>query len=104
MAAEAVQLPLFTAALARLDEGKQLEIDFAIYAIEDDPEWGAPDRFLAPADSPYHGYIVDLSVSGFAIVYKVVDQGAAVELWYLHEMPENPGAQPGPRPDRPPMM
>lgn len=88
MAAEAVSSPSFQAAFDALDpDGKQIEVDFAIYALEDNPGWG-DWRFLAPASSQFHGFMLDLSVDGYAIVYKLVDGMAAIELWYLHELPE----------------
>lgn len=87
MVAEAVSFRPFREALAALDDGKQIEVDFAIYAIEDDPSWGLRNRMLASADSGYSGFIADLSVDGWAIIYRIEDQGAAVELWWLVELP-----------------
>jgi hypothetical protein len=46
-----------------LDNGKPVEIDFAIYALQEDPGWGNW-RFLAPADSQFRGYMFDLSIDG----------------------------------------
>ena len=46
----------------------------------DAPTWTAGSRFIAPAESRWHGYIVDLSAQPYAIVYRVVDGGAAVEV------------------------
>jgi hypothetical protein len=44
----------------------------AIHAIAAQPAWGdSPTRFLAPAHSPNSGLIVDLSVRGWSIVYRV---------------------------------
>ena len=69
-----------------MDPGKQIEIDFAVYEIEANPGWG-PNRFVAPSTSQFSGLIADLSVDGWAIIYKSVDHGATVELWYLVELP-----------------
>lgn len=56
-------------------------LETAIAEIERDPSWGAgPPRYLAPATSPNSGYIVDLSVQTWGIVYRVVDKGATVEI------------------------
>lgn len=56
-------------------------LEAVIEDIEADPAWGAtPTRFLAPADSPHTGYIVDLSARGYAVIYRIVDRGAAVEV------------------------
>jgi hypothetical protein len=50
-------------------------------AIEEDHTWGGkPARFIAPADSPHSGHIVDLTVGGYAIVYRPVDGGAHIEI------------------------
>lgn len=108
MAAEAVWSREFRQAFDALDEGKRVEVDFAIYAIEEDPAWEGEGRKLAPADSPYSGKIADLTVDGYVIVYQVVDKGAAVELWYLYELPSSgrPVKRPKPptRPGDVPMM
>lgn len=105
MAAEAVSSESFQAAVDALDPGKQIEVEFAIYAIEDHPDWG-DDRYVAPADSPYSGYMIDFSVTGYGIVYRIVDKGAAVELWLLYPLPGLPSGR-APRPRRtgpPPLM
>jgi hypothetical protein len=86
VAAEAVSSREFKEGFDRLEEGKQIEVDFALYAIEEDPRW-KPGRYVAPADSPYNGFVTDLTVDGYAIVYRVVDQGATIEIWYLHDLP-----------------
>ena len=81
VAAEAVLSRQAREAIESLPAGTRGAVERAIRAIERDPSWGArPARFLAPADSRHHGYIVDLSVAGWAIVYRVVDRGAAVEI------------------------
>ena len=49
---------------------------------------------LATALSPWSGFMVDLNVDGYAIVYKVADHGAAVELTYLYEMPGSKADRP----------
>lgn len=57
------------------------ELEAAIAAIEDDPNWGArPSRYLNPGSSANSGYIIDLSVRTWGIVYRTVDHGAAVEI------------------------
>ena len=96
MPAEAISGHSFADAVDALDPGKRIEVEFAIYAIEDDPSWRPPDRHIAPADSPYHGFMADMSVDGYVIIYKSVDHGAAVELWYLYELPDSRGTR-GPR-------
>jgi hypothetical protein len=105
LAAEAVASRDFQAAVDALDEGKRTEVEWAIYAIEDDPAWGAaPDRFIAPADPPFSGFIIDFSVEGYGIVYRIVDHGAAVELWYRFPMPGPPRRDRGRPSASPPMM
>jgi hypothetical protein len=93
VAAEAVSSQEFSRALAALDEGKQIEVDFAVWAIEDDPGW-RENRYLAPAGSPYSGFIADITVDGYVIVYRVVDGGATVELWQLYEVPGSRASRP----------
>jgi hypothetical protein len=108
VAAEAVWSREFRRAFDALDEGKGIEVDFAIYAIEEDPAWDGEGRKLAPADSPYSGKIADLTVDGYVIIYQVADKGAAVELWYLYELPgtARPATRrkPPTKPDDAPMM
>lgn len=88
-----------------LDEGKEFEVTWAIDEIEQDPSWGGgPARFLGPADSVYSGFIVDFSVEGNGIVYKVVDHGAAAELWYLYPVPPPPKSARARRPGPVPLM
>jgi hypothetical protein len=60
-------------------------LDAAIARIEDDPSWG-PGRFIAPANAPHPGYIVDLSVRGYSIVYRVTDRGATVLIPSIGEV------------------
>jgi hypothetical protein len=95
MAGEAVSSRPFREALAALDDGRQIEVDFAIYAIEDDPFAENEFRHPAPADSPYSGFTIDFTVDGYGILYRVVDQGAAIELWYLYPLPEPPAERRG---------
>jgi hypothetical protein len=102
VAAEAVWSREFRRTFEALDEGKRIEVDFAIYAIEEDPAWDGEGRKLAPADSPYSGKIADLTVDGYVIVYQVVDKGAAVELWYLYELPPAERPRKPPQPPKPP--
>lgn len=45
-----------------------------------DPAWTAGGRFIAPAESRWHGYIVDLSAPPYAIVYRSVDNGLHIEV------------------------
>lgn len=92
MVAEAVSAPSFQAAVDALDEQKRFEVEWAIAVIEQDPAWDGVDRYVAPPNSFFSGFIIDLSVEGFGIVYKVVDHGAAVELWFLYELPPPPKA------------
>lgn len=102
MSAEAVSSRTFQESVDALDEGTRIEVEFAIYAIEDDPAWGLPGRYVAPPESPYSGFIIDFSVRGYGIVYRVVDRGAAVELWYLFALPPAPRVQHPPKPPRRP--
>jgi hypothetical protein len=90
---EAVRSTVFQEAYDRLTPEKQWEVTWAVDEIEQDPGWKAGQaRFLGPADSVYSGFIVDFSVEGYGIVYKVVDHGAAAELWYLYSVPPPPKA------------
>lgn len=103
MVAEAVSSATFRAAYEAVqDEQKQFEITWAIDEIEIDPSWDGPPRYIGPPDSPFSGFIIDFSVEGFGIVYRIADHGAAVELWILYELPPPPkGARarrPGPTP------
>ena len=105
MSAECSSSATFQAAFDALDEGHQLEVDFAIYALEDDPAWDGVLRCLAPADSPYHGFLIDFSVDEYGIVYRIVDRGACVELWYLLEIPGSKVRRPrSPDDQYPPFM
>lgn len=90
MTAEAVSSATFRDAyLAIDDELAQFAITWAIDLVEQDPAWG-PDRYVAPYDSVFSGFIIDMSVEGYGIVYRIADRGAAVELWYLFEFPSPP--------------
>src|SRR5690242_5733627 len=86
MTAEAVSSPSFQAAVDALDDDTRWEVEWAVAEIEQDPAWG-PLRFVAPYDSPFSGFIIDFAVDGYGIVYRTVDHGAAVELWFLYELP-----------------
>jgi hypothetical protein len=102
--AESVSSREFRAAYGRVkDEQKQFEITWAIEEIEQDPRWGR-HRFVGPSDSPYSGFIIDLSVEGYGIVYRIADKGAAVELWQLFEFPAPPKEARAVRPGPVPMM
>lgn len=47
-------------------------VNAALRRIATQADWGAsPVRFLAPGSSPNSGLIADLSVRGYAIVYRV---------------------------------
>ena len=48
----------------------------AIQDIEDDPAWIGPPRH--PGQGKHSGRIVDLSVQGYAITYRIADHGAVV--------------------------
>lgn len=105
MAAEAVSSPTFQAAYDLLGDEKQWEVSWAIDEIEQDPDWGvSPLRFVAPADSVFSGFIIDFSVEGYGITYKIVDRGAAVELWFLFEVPPPPKEARAHRPGPVPML
>jgi hypothetical protein len=52
----------------------------------------------------FSGFLIDLSVEGYGIVYRIVDRGAAVELWYLLELPAPPKEARARRSGPPPMM
>ena len=91
MPCEAVRSTEFQEAYDRLGPKKQWEITWAVDEIEQDPRWlPGMARFVGPADSAFSGFIIDLSVEGYGIVYKVVDKGAVAELWYLHPVPPPP--------------
>ena len=105
MVAEVVSSRVFQDAYSALDDEKQWEVSFALDIIEQDPDWGAvPGRYLAPADSPFSGFIIDFTVEGYGIVYKIVDRGAVVEAWYLFEVPVPPKEARARRPGPVPMM
>ena len=81
VAAEVVLSERAAATLSKAPAKVRAQLLQALAAIEDDHDWGArPTRFLAPATSPHSGYIVDLAVQGWAIVYRAVDRGAHVEV------------------------
>lgn len=82
MAAEAVSSREFSEAFAALDSGKQIAVEWALYAIEDDPSPTRPNRHQRP-----DGFIADGSVDDYAVIYRIVDQGAAIEVWYLVYVP-----------------
>jgi hypothetical protein len=103
MVAEAVSSPTFQAKVDALDEQKRFEIEWAIGEIEDDPGW-TENRYVAPPDSPFSGFLIDFSVEGFGIVYRPVDHGAVVELWFLYELPPPPKAARAKRGGPVPMM
>jgi hypothetical protein len=103
--AEAVRSTEFATAYERLPEQKKFEVTWAVDIIEQDPAWGAVDgRYLAPADSPFSGFIIDFTVEGYGIVYRIEDHGAVVELWYLFEIPTPPRAARARRPGPVPLM
>jgi hypothetical protein len=87
MPAEAVSSLEFRRAFEACSESDRWKIAWAVEEIEQDPSWRAGSRLIAPADSPFAGFLLDLSVEGYLIVYRVVDSGAVVELWYLHDVP-----------------
>lgn len=81
VAAEAVLSFAARDTLDGLDRVTRERVEQAIAAIEDDPSWGgAPARFLNPGTPANSGYIIDLSVQGWGIVYRVVDKGSAIEI------------------------
>ena len=105
MAAEVVCSVEFRAAFERLPPDKQWEVAWALEEIEQDPSWNAGQaRAIAPADSPFSGFLMDLSVEGYLIVYRVVDGGATVEVWTLHNVPPPPKSARARRVGPPPMM
>lgn len=104
MVAESVSSHEFRAAYERLPEQLQFEVTWAVEEIEQDPAWVPPYRYLAPFDSPFSGFIIDFSVEGYGIVYRVVDHGAAIELWQLFDLPPPPKAVRAVRPGPLPMM
>jgi len=53
-------------------------IEDALKDIEDDPSPTAPQRHAG--QGRHEGRIVDLSVRGYAIVYRIADLGAVVEV------------------------
>lgn len=65
------------AARTHLPAPARLQVDQALRAIKNSPGWTA-GRHVASADSPYPGAIVDLTVNGIAIVYRI--QGDTVQV------------------------
>ena len=105
MTAEVVSSLEFRTAFDKLPPDKQWEVAWALEEIEDDPSWNARQaRAIAPADSPFSGFLMDLSVEGLLIVYRVVDSGAAVELWMLYHVPPPPRNARARPTGSPPMM
>jgi len=105
VAAEVVSSLEFRAEYDKLPPDKQWEVAWALEEIEDDPSWNARQaRAIAPADSPFSGFLMDLSVEGYLIVYRVVDGGAAVELWMLYHVPPPPKSARARPVSSPPMM
>lgn len=84
--AEAVLSPGAKETFDGLKKGAREAVASAIDAIEDDPSWRPPLRFLAPARSKHHGCIVDLVASPYGIIYKIVDDGLAVEILVVQPM------------------
>lgn len=81
VAAEVVLSERARATLEQASPRERKALLAALADIEDDPTWGAgPPRMLAPGHSPNSGYLADLSVQTWAIIYRVVDKGAAVEV------------------------
>lgn len=59
----------------------------AIRAIAERPAWGVlPTRFLAPGHSANSGLIADLSVRGWAIVYRVRTSDGVVWIEDIREV------------------
>jgi hypothetical protein len=103
VAAEAVSSKDFQAAFENLPSGKQIEVEHALYEIEDDPSPTLPNREEADPDSDYAAYfpgvsleglIIDGSVDDYAIFYRVVDDGATIEVWYLVHLPGHRAVRP----------
>lgn len=65
------------AARTNLRASVRLDVDHALRSIKNSPGW-TPGRHVAPADAPYPGAIVDLTVQGIAIVYRI--RGDTVEV------------------------
>jgi len=67
------------AARTSLPARLRLQVDQALRAIKNAPGW-LPGRHIAPADTPYPGAMVDLTVNGIAIVYRIHDDTVEVLL------------------------
>lgn len=64
--------PAAEAARTRAPIAARRQIASAVKRILANPNWGAStDRFIAPAHNANTGLIVDLSVRGWAITYRV---------------------------------
>jgi hypothetical protein len=64
--------PKAEAARAQSPIAVRHRLNAAIRAIANEPAWGAtPSRFLNPGHGDNSGLIADLSVRGWAIVYRV---------------------------------
>ena len=88
--AESVASADFAIHLDLLSPDDRARVLAAVVEIERNPAWKPPHRWLAPPISEFSGCIADRSVPGFTIVYRVVDQGLAVELWELFTPNELP--------------
>lgn len=84
--AEAVLSPDAKETLDGLTKSAKERVASAITAIEDDPSWKPPLRFVAPAGSKHHGCIIDLAASPYGIIYKIVDDGLAVEILVIQPL------------------
>ena len=84
--AEAVLSPGAKESFDGLGKGAKEAVASAINAIEADPSWKPPLRFVAPARSKHHGCIIDLTASPHGIIYKIVDDGLAVEILVIQPM------------------
>jgi hypothetical protein len=81
VAAELILSESARGALEKAPDDVRDLLEDALDEIETDHDWGArPARYVAPAKSRHVGHIVDLSVPGWAIVYRPVDKGAHVEV------------------------
>jgi hypothetical protein len=57
-------------------------VNMVIRAIKNNPDWNAPSRALAPANSHHPGCIVDVGLAylGLVVAYRLRDHGADVEI------------------------
>jgi hypothetical protein len=72
--------PLAEVARNQLPASLRHDVNAALRLIKADPDWIPGVRHIAPAGSRHQGLMVDVSVTGVAIVYEVHAKDRAVEI------------------------